>query len=71
MRELADIVRISKGVLHCILTENWDIKLYARWVSRLLTIEQKQRREDILIKCSPQCYESTQFVRRFITPETK
>jgi histone-lysine N-methyltransferase SETMAR len=45
VRELADMVGISKSAVHRILTENLDMKkLCARWVPRLLTIEQKQRR---------------------------
>ena len=43
VRELADMVGISKSAVHRILTENLDIKkLCVRWVSRLLKTEQKQ-----------------------------
>jgi len=44
VRELADMVNISKSAVHRILAENLEMrKLCARWVPRLLTIEQKQR----------------------------
>ena len=57
-------------------------KLCARWVPRLLTIEQKQRREDVLIECLAMFHSNkADFLRRFITmdktwlhhftPETK
>ena len=49
VRELADMVGISKSSVHRILTENLVMKkLRARWVPRLLTVEQKQRREDVI-----------------------
>ena len=42
VRELAGIVGISKSALHRILTESLSMrKLCARWVPRLLTLEQK------------------------------
>ena len=48
VRELAKMVGILKTVVNCILTENLDMrKLCARWVPRLLTMEQKQRRENV------------------------
>ncbi|KYN39316.1 Histone-lysine N-methyltransferase SETMAR [Trachymyrmex septentrionalis] len=51
MRELADMVNISKSAVHRILAENLEMrKLCARWVPRMLTIEQKQRREDVELK---------------------
>ena len=81
--ELADMVGISKSAVHRILTENLDMrKLYARWVPRLLTMEQKQRREDVSIECLAMFHSNkAEFLRRFITmdetwvhhftPETK
>ena len=46
VHELADMVGISKSAVHRILTENLDMrKLCARWLPRLLTMEQKQRRD--------------------------
>ena len=52
VRELAVMVGISKSAVHRILTENLDMeKLCVRWVPRLLTMEQKQRREDVSIEC--------------------
>ncbi|XP_032678153.1 histone-lysine N-methyltransferase SETMAR-like, partial [Odontomachus brunneus] len=83
VRELAEMVGISKSTVHRILTENLDMeKLCARWVPRLLTIEQKQRREDVSIECLAMFRSNkTEFLRRFITmgetwvyhftPETK
>ena len=51
MRQLADMVSISKSVVHQILTENLDMRtLCARWVPHLLTMEQKQRLEDVAIE---------------------
>ena len=51
VRELADMVGISKSAVHRILTENLDMrKLCARQMPRLLTMEQKQRREDASIE---------------------
>ena len=39
VRELADMVDISKSAVHRILTENLDMrKLCARWVPRLLAM---------------------------------
>ena len=81
--ELADMVGISKSAVHRILTENLDMrKLCARWVPRLLTMEQKQRREDVSIECLAMFHSNkAEFLRRFITmdetwvhhftPETK
>lgn len=83
LRELADMVGISKSAVHRILTENLGmIKLFARWVPRLLTIEQKQRREDFSVECLTMFHKNkVEFLRRFVTmdktwvhhftPETK
>ena len=83
VRELADIVGILRSTVHRILTENLDMrKLYARWVPRLLTMKQKQRRKKVSIKCSAMLYSNkADFLRRCITingtwvhhftPETK
>ena len=52
VRELADMVGISKSAVNIILIENLNMrKLCARWVPRLLTKEQKVRRENVLIDC--------------------
>ena len=55
--------------MHRILTENMDMrKLCARWVSRLLTMEQKQRRKSFSIECLAMFHSNkTDFLRRFIT----
>ena len=83
VRELADMLGISKSVVHSILTENLDVrKLCARWMPRLLTMEQKQRREDVSIECLAMFHSNkAEFLHRFIimdetwvhyfTPKTK
>ena len=44
VRELENMVGISKSAVHRVLTENLNMrKLYRRRVSSLLTMEQKQR----------------------------
>jgi histone-lysine N-methyltransferase SETMAR len=69
VRETAETIGISKERVGCILHEELDMKkLCARWVTRLLTADQKRTR----IKISVQCLErlnknKTDFVRRFIT----
>ncbi|EFN83711.1 Histone-lysine N-methyltransferase SETMAR, partial [Harpegnathos saltator] len=66
VRELADMVGISKSAIYRILTENFDMrKLCAIWMPRL---EQKQRREDISIECLAKFRSNkAEFLRRFIT----
>jgi histone-lysine N-methyltransferase SETMAR len=83
VRELADMVGISKSAIHRKLTENVDMKkLCARWVQRLLTMDQKQRREDVSVESLAKFHSNkAEFLRRFITmdetwvhhftPETK
>ena len=83
VRELANMVGISKSAVHRILSENLDMrKLCSRWVPRFLTMEQKQRREDVSVKCLAMFYSNkADFLCRFITmdetwvhhftPETK
>ena len=69
VRELADMVGISKRAVHRILTENLDMrKLCTRWVPRLLTMEQKQRREDVSIECLAMFHSyNANSLRRFTT----
>ena len=73
VRELGEFTGISKSAIHRILT---------RWVPRLLTIEQKQRHEDVFIECLAMFYRNkVEFLHRFktmdetwvhhFTPETK
>ena len=83
VRELADMAGISKSAVHRILTGNLDMKkMCARWVPRLLTDEQKRRRENISTECLAKFHTNkAEFLRRFITmdetwvhyftPETK
>jgi len=69
VREIAETIGISKERVGYILHEELDMKkLYARWVPRLLTADQKRTR----MKVSEQCWErfnknKTDFVHRFIT----
>ncbi|XP_036347711.1 histone-lysine N-methyltransferase SETMAR-like [Rhagoletis pomonella] len=52
VRELADIVSISKSTVHRILSEDLEMrKLCPRWVPHLLTLDQKQCREEVSIEC--------------------
>ena len=47
LREIADTLKISEGSLFNILHENLSMrKLCSKWVSRLLTVDQKQQRVD-------------------------
>ena len=83
VRELANMVGISKSAVHRIWTKNSDMrKLCVRWVPHLLTMEQKQHREDVSIECLAKFHNNkADFPRRFITidktwvhlftPETK
>ena len=83
MRELADMVGISKSVVHRILIKNLNmIKLWARWMPLLVTMKQKQRLEDDSNGCLTMFPSNkADFLRRFITrnetwvhhftPETK
>jgi len=69
LREIAEIIGISKHRVGYILHEELDMKmLCARWVPRLFTTDQKRTR----MKISEQCLErfnknKTDFLRRFIT----
>ena len=69
VRELGDMVSISKSPVHRILTENLDMrKLCARWVPHLLTMEQKKCRKDVSIECLVMFHSNkADFLRRFIT----
>ena len=69
VRELADMVGISKSAVHRILTENLDMrKLCARSVPRLPIMEQKLRRKDVSIECLAMFHSSkADFLRQFIT----
>ena len=68
VHELADMVGISKGAVHCILTENLDMrKLCTRWMPGLLTIKQKKRREYVSTECFVMFHSNkADFSRRFI-----
>ncbi|EFN76544.1 Histone-lysine N-methyltransferase SETMAR, partial [Harpegnathos saltator] len=73
VRELEDMVGISKSIskstVYRILIENLDMKkLYARWVPRLLTMEQNQRREDVSIECLAKFHSNkAKLLCRFLT----
>lgn len=65
VRELVDIVGISKSAVHRILFENSDMR---RCVPCLLTLEQKQSREDVLIEFSAKFHRNkAEFLHHFIT----
>ena len=67
MRELADKVGILKSPVHRILAENLNMrKLYGGW----LTMEEKQRRKDVLIEYLTIFHSiEADFLRPFITME--
>ena len=69
VRELANMVRISNSAIHRILIKNVDVrKLCARWVLRLHSMEQKQRREDFSNQCLMKFHSNKSYsLRRFIT----
>ncbi|XP_025263254.1 histone-lysine N-methyltransferase SETMAR-like [Camponotus floridanus] len=82
MRELSHIANISIDRVHNILHEHLHMKkLSARWVPRLLTVDQKRIRMNISQECLDMFERnSAEFLRRFITvdeirihytPETK
>ena len=60
--------KIDHLYVHRILTENLDMrKLCTRWVPRLLTMEQKQRREDVSLECLAMFHSNkADFLRRLI-----
>lgn len=83
VRELAELVDISSERVHNILHQHLDMnKLCARWVPRLLTLDQKRRRMDDSTDCLQRFNRNkSEFLRRYITvdetwvhhytPETK
>jgi len=69
IREIANIVKISTERIQNVLHETLGMKkLSARWVPRLLTVEQKRNRMTTskhcldMFKCNPK-----EFLRRFVT----
>ena len=53
LREIADTLKIPEGSVFTILHENLSMrKLLSKWVPRLLTPDQKQRRVDDSERCS-------------------
>ena len=69
VRDIAEIVGISVDRVHNILHEKLEMKkLCARWVPRLLTIDQKRKRHDISQQCLSKLKRNSQdFWRRFVT----
>ena len=67
LREIAETVRISEGGVFTMHEHLTMRKLFSKWVSRLLTVDQKQRVDD-----SQQClamftrYKSD-FLHRYVT----
>jgi hypothetical protein len=73
LREVADMIGISKNATHRILAENLNLrKLCARWVPHLLTMAQKPRREDVSISCLAMFHSNKgEFLHRLITMDSK
>ncbi|KMQ87583.1 mariner transposase [Lasius niger] len=69
VRDIAEIVGISVGGVYNILHEKLEMKkLCARWVPRLLTIDQKRTRKDISEQCLSMLKRNAKdFWRRFVT----
>ena len=69
VRKLSNMIRISKNAVHRILPKNFDMReLCSRWVLRLLSMERKQRREDVSIMCLAMFHSnSADFLRYIIT----
>ena len=69
--EIANIVNISKERVYNILTQELHMKkLSARWVPRLLTLDQKGVRMQLSQECLSRFKKNTaDFVRRFVTTD--
>lgn len=69
LRELADIVKISKERVGFILHEHLTMrKLCSKWVPRLLTVDQKQERVDDSEQCLAMFKRNKpEFLRRYVT----
>jgi hypothetical protein len=67
--ELAETVKISKKCVGHIVHEYLDmLKLFAKWLPRLLTIDQNQQRVDDSEQCLPIFFRNKdEFFRRYIT----
>lgn len=69
VREIAEAVGISTERVHNILHEKLHVKkLCARWVPRLLTLDQKRMRKDVSMQCLAMFKRNPRdFWRRFVT----
>jgi len=69
LRELADIVKISKERVGFILHEHLTMrKLCSKWVPRLLTVDQKQKRVDDSEQCLAMFKRfKLEILRRYVT----
>lgn len=68
LAEIAEASKISKERVHKILHEDLDMrKLSAKWVPRLLTLEQKQNRGTTSEQCLELMQQRNDFWRCFIT----
>ena len=69
VRELAEVVDISTGLVVKILHEDLDMrKLTAKWVPRLLTINQKRQQVRDLSRCLDHFIRNpSDFLRRLVT----
>ena len=69
LRELADIVKISKERVGFILHAHFTMrKLCSKWVPRLLTVDQKRERIDDSEQCLAMFKRNKpEFLRRYVT----
>jgi histone-lysine N-methyltransferase SETMAR len=66
--ELADTVGISYGICQETLTENFNMRrISAKFVPRLLTNDQKQRRINLCVELREKANENQTFICRIIT----
>jgi hypothetical protein len=69
IHELADTVMISYGVCQVILTENLNMRrISAKFVLRLLTNEQKQRRVNLCLELREEANEDATFISPDLPP---
>ena len=69
MREIAEELKVSEGRVFTILDEHLSMrKLCSKWVSRLLTVNQKQQRVDDSERCLlPFQRNKKEFSRKYVT----
>ena len=69
LRELADIVKISKERVDSMLHEHLTIRKFClKWVPRLLTVDQNRERDDAIEQCLAMFKRNKpEFLRRYVT----